>query len=50
MHDQCEELGIKYLAMPKIGCGLDKLDWNRVSDMIREIFSDLDIEIMVCYL
>ena len=50
MHDQCAELGIKYLAMPKIGCGLDRLDWSKVSVMIREIFSDLDVEILVCYI
>lgn len=50
MHEQCKELGIKYLAMPKIGCGLDQLDWNRVSKMIKEVFNDLDIDILVCYL
>lgn len=50
MRDQCAELGIKYLAMPKIGCGLDRLDWNKVSEMIREVFDGFDIEILVCYL
>lgn len=50
MHDQCARLEIKYLAMPRIGCGLDRLDWSKVSVMIREIFSDLDIEILVCYI
>jgi len=50
MHEQCKELGIKYLAMPKIGCGLDQLDWDKVSAMIKEVFSDLDIDILVCYL
>lgn len=50
MHEQCKVLGIKYLVMPKIGCGLDGLDWNKVSKMIKEVFSDLDINILVCYL
>lgn len=50
MRDQCEHYGIKCLAMPKIGCGLDRLDWNRVSVMIKEVFSNLDINILVCYL
>lgn len=50
MRDQCKKLDIHYLAMPKIGCGLDRLDWDRVSKMIQEVFSDLDIEILVCYL
>ncbi len=50
MHEQCKELGIKYLAMPKIGCGLDRLDWDKVNAMIKEVFSDLDINILICYL
>lgn len=50
MYWQCKDLGIKYLAMPKIGCGLDKLNWDKVSRMIQEIFCDLDIEILICYL
>ena len=50
MHDQCKDLGIKHLAMPKIGCGFDRLDWGKVSEMIREVFSDLNIDILVCYL
>jgi len=50
MHEQCKVLGIKHLAMPKIGCGLDRLDWDKVSAMIKEVFSDLDIDILVCYL
>lgn len=50
MRDQCEARGIRCLAMPKIGCGLDRLDWNKVSAMVKEVFSDLDIDILVCYL
>lgn len=41
---------IKKLAMPKIGCGLDKLEWVKVKNIIKNIFKDLDIEILVCYL
>ena len=41
---------ISKLAMPKIGCGLDRLDWNDVSILIKNIFEDLDIEIVICYL
>ena len=41
---------IKKIAMPKIGCGLDRLNWIDVSRMIQEIFSDVDVEIMVCVL
>ena len=38
---------IKYLAMPVIGCGLDRLQWSQVTAMIKEIFADTDIEIVV---
>ena len=41
---------IKKIAMPKIGCGLDRLNWDDVSPMIQEIFKDDDVEIMVCCL
>ena len=44
----CEDKDIKKLAMPKIASGLDRLDWDKVSSIIREVFRDADIEIMVC--
>ena len=40
----------KKSAMPKIGCGLDRLDWNKVRPMIQDVFADTNIEILVCYL
>lgn len=38
------------LAMPLIGCGLDKLEWNKVSEIIKDVFKDADVEILVCRL
>lgn len=46
----CELYDIKYLAIPKIGCGLDKLEWNKVKGVVLKEFEDLDIEIEVRYL
>ena len=46
----CMKLEIKKLAMPKIASGLDRLDWNRVSEIVKEIFNDMDMEIKVYYL
>lgn len=40
--------GITKIAMPIIGCGLDRLQWDKVSEIIKEIFKDTDIEILVC--
>lgn len=45
-----KDKNVKKLVMPKIGCGLDRLSWDKVEPMIQEIFKDLDIEIVVCYL
>jgi hypothetical protein len=47
MRDWTEELHIKKLAMPRIGCGLDKLDWNTVEEIIEEVFEGADIEIVI---
>jgi len=47
---QCEHLDIKFIAIPKIGSGLDRLSWSKVREIIKEVFKDTDIEILVCYL
>ena len=36
------------LAMPRIGCGLDRLQWDKVKAIIEEVFADTDVEILVC--
>lgn len=50
MAEICERHQIKYLAMPKIGCGLDRLQWGKVREIIEDTFKDIDIEIEVRYL
>lgn len=50
MRDFCKQVDVKYLAIPKLGCGLDKLQWGKVKEIIKEEFKDLDIEIEVRYL
>lgn len=42
------EQGYTHVAIPKIGCGLDKLKWTEVREMIHEVFKDDDLEIVVC--
>ncbi|XP_065911254.1 ADP-ribose glycohydrolase OARD1-like [Dysidea avara] len=42
--------GVKKLAIPRLGCGLDKLNWSAVSKLIGDIFSESGIEITVYYL
>ncbi|XP_026463133.1 uncharacterized protein LOC113365803 [Ctenocephalides felis] len=40
---------VRKLAMPKIGCGLDRLRWDDVSGLIQRIFRNDRIEILVCF-
>lgn len=42
--------GPALIAMPRIGCGLDKLTWSRVKDIIIETFKDTNVDIIVCSL
>jgi len=39
---------ITHIAMPKIGAGLDKLNWGMVRAIIQELFEDTNLEILVC--
>lgn len=50
LEDLCEkalEMKLLQIAMPRIGCGLDKLDWKDVKTIIREIFDPIEIEVLV---
>ena len=48
--DLCIKHGIKKIAMPTIGSGLDRLKWESVSRHIQSVFQNTDIEIVVCKL
>lgn len=50
MKEQCENLDINKIAMPRIGCGLDGLSWDTVEEIIKEVFEDTDMEILICTL
>lgn len=36
------------IVMPRIGCGLDCLEWNKVKSIIEKVFKDYNV--VVCYL
>ena len=38
---------VKQVAMPQIGCGLDKLVWSEVEKRLRNVFENDDVEIDV---
>lgn len=47
LKEWCINLGVNKLAIPRIGSGLDRLDWDNVKDVLYEEFRDTDIQIVV---
>lgn len=45
---EMNKLDLKKLGIPKIGCGLDCLDWDDVKSLIKAIFDGSGIHITVC--
>lgn len=50
MKEYMEFLDITKIAMPKIGCGRDRLSWGEVYEIIWEVFEDTDVTIVICEL
>ena len=46
----CDFPEVEKIGMPLIGCGLDRLQWDKVSQIIKPVFEGTDYEIIVCYL
>lgn len=40
---------LRNVAMPAIGCGLDKLKWDKVSAIIKHEFDNDPVKIAVCF-
>ena len=38
---------VNAVSMPKIGCGLDKLEWPKVRQILTDVFKDLNFKITV---
>lgn len=47
MKDHCVKKEVKGVAIPKLGCGLDQLEWGRVSRLVQDIFGSVEMEILV---
>nr|XP_023966111.1 ADP-ribose glycohydrolase OARD1 isoform X3 [Chrysemys picta bellii] len=47
MKTHCLNNGVTDISMPRIGCGLDRLEWDKVSALLEEVFEDTDIKITV---
>lgn len=47
LHEQCIKHNICKLSMPYIGCGLDKLKWDKVELLIKHVFNKSNYTITV---
>ena len=47
MRDHAVAHGVLHIAMPKIGCGLDGLKWDRVELIVRKVFAETNVKISV---
>ncbi|XP_045468252.1 uncharacterized protein LOC123676417 [Harmonia axyridis] len=50
LREICEMNNEKYLAIPRISSGLDRLKWSTIFNMIKYIFLNLNIKITIFYL
>ena len=50
MLELAQEKGVATIAMPRIGCGLDKLEWKEVKKLIERVFGESDIHIQIYFL
>ncbi|KAM6982839.1 ADP-ribose glycohydrolase OARD1 [Tautogolabrus adspersus] len=47
MKSHCVLNGVKRISMPRIGCGLDRLAWDKVSEILEQVFKHSDVSITV---
>jgi len=50
MREDCLARGIRTIAMPRIGCGLDRLRWIDVQALIIKVFANTTIKISAYHL
>ena len=46
----CDKQGLELVVMPRLGCGIDRLEWSEVLPLIVETFSGCAAEARICYL
>ena len=39
--------GVSTIAIPKLGCGLDQMNWQEVVKLLRDIFAYADVQLVV---
>ena len=43
----CVDNQVYSVSMPRIGCGLDGLEWPKVIDIIKDIFGSVEMNVTV---
>ena len=43
----CDKHGVARLAMPRIACGIDRLSWSKVKELLTRIFRNSNIKLTV---
>ncbi|RVE70901.1 hypothetical protein OJAV_G00068310 [Oryzias javanicus] len=47
MKSHCVTNGVTRISMPRIGCGLDRLKWSKVAEILEEVFKHTNVSITV---
>ena len=47
MRTHAEWSGVKRISLPRIGCGLDKLNWSEIRSLIKDVFKGSHVAITV---
>jgi len=45
LKEYCDAHGITSLSMPRIACGLDRLSWVKVKELITEILPNIHVKV-----
>ena len=47
MKIQASTNGVSTIAIPKLGCGLDQMNWQEIVKLLRDVFAHADVQIVV---
>jgi O-acetyl-ADP-ribose deacetylase (regulator of RNase III) len=47
MRNHATAHGVEVISMPRIGCGLDRLDWETVKSLLQNLFEDSGVQLHV---
>ena len=39
--------GVSTIAIPKLGCGLDQMNWQEIVKLLQDIFAYADVQLVV---